>query len=134
MYVNGLNAQIKAKEVTRASKTDKKDAVFKKSDIPMVTDVMDITTKVRTNELQYALERAYVKTQSDIIFKYLNLLKIHIISQEIDTELMMDLKEKLLKNKQKFLHQDLEELFNEVIMRLEIEIAKLDHLKIVQRV
>ena len=133
MHINNFSNANRVKDIKSANSSAKTFSLKKAATTSNISDIMNVSNNAYTNnDIRFMLESAYIKEQSDIVFEYLNQLKIQIISQELDLESIIKLREQLLKNKKKFMYKDLENLLDDVIMRLEIEIAKLDHLTPIQ--
>ena len=74
----------------------------------------------------FELELSLLSQESNHVFNFLKELRLQIIDNQINPVLAEEMKDKILKNKHKYTNDSISDLAEDIILRLEIEIARLE--------
>ncbi len=74
----------------------------------------------------FELELSLLSQESSHVFNFLKELRLQIIDNQINPVLAEEMKDKILKNKHKYINDSISDLAEDIILRLEIEIARLE--------
>lgn len=96
-----------------------------KIELSSIIDIQNdkILESIFQNEFSILSEESYQ------VFAFLKDLRLQIIDNQIDLDSVEEIKNKVLRNKNKYSNPEIAELAEDILLRLEIEIAKLEMLK-----
>jgi hypothetical protein len=90
-----------------------------------IDSIVEIQNQLEVDSI-FELELSLLSQESNHVFNFLKELRLQIIDNQINPVLAEEIKDKILKNKHKYTNDSISDLAEDIILRLEIEIAKLE--------
>ncbi len=129
-------AKALAEKIYNKAKTEKARLLSKKNlstrnitNKIQIDSIVDIQNQEAVDSI-FELELSLLSQESSHVFNFLKELRIQIIDNQINQALAEEIKNKILKNKHKYTNNSISDLAEDIILKLEIEIAKLEVAKL----